>query len=213
MKVVDIRIDGLLAATWNPNKMNDGMLTRLRESILRFGIVENMVVRKVADGCYEVLSGNHRLQVLRELGIVQAPCVVIEADDAKARLVAQALNNIEGKDDLGLKADLINEVLRSVPQSEVFSLLPESAASLRDLSNLGRTNLVESLQAWERARNARLRHLTFQLSNDQLEVVEKALARTMPGTAGGQENPNRRGNALYRLSLEYLNNVGGKTLE
>ena len=55
--------------------------------------------------------------------------------------------------------------------------------------------------------------MTSQLAKEQVDVVEEALEMATSGAAGGQENPNRRGNALYRLSLEYLNNVGGKTLE
>jgi ParB family chromosome partitioning protein len=70
-------------------------------SIERFGFVENLVARPHPDraGRYEVVSGNHRLQICAEMGIDPAPVVVADLDDAEARLLAQALNRTRGQDD------------------------------------------------------------------------------------------------------------------
>ena len=76
------------------------MMERLKESIRRYGVVENLVVRPFGNSTYEVLSGNHRLHVLGNMGHTAAPCVVVDLDDAHARLFAQALNHIRGEDDL-----------------------------------------------------------------------------------------------------------------
>ena len=49
--------------------------------------------------------------------------------------------------------------------------------------------------------------MTFQLTADQLTVVNRALDRSMAdATAAGCGvcNPNQRGNALYQLSRTYL---------
>ncbi len=93
-------------------------------------------------------------------------------------------------------------------QSEVLSLLPESAESLQALASLGEGDLAEHLQAWQQAQAARLRHVTFQLANDQLETVEEAMERAMTGVTGNGSNPTRRGNALFELCKSYLDRAG-----
>ena len=103
MKIVELPITRLTGAQWNSNIMDDAMLSRLKESITRFGLVGNLVVRLLPGGLYEVLSGNQRLGVLAELGYTDVPCVVVDVDDAEARLLSQALNHVQGVDDLGLR--------------------------------------------------------------------------------------------------------------
>ena len=183
MNLVDLPISQLIEACWNPNRIDSAMLSKLLRSITKFGMVGNLVVRPMPDGPFEVLSGNQRLQVLRKLGYSHVPCVVVDLDDAEARLLAQALNRIEGEDDLGLKAELLKEVLRTLPQSEVLSVLPESAESLKALTTLGEIDVAEHLRAWQQAQSARLRHLTFQFSGDQSEVVEQAYTEQAPPLA------------------------------
>ena len=204
MKVVELPIEHLLEAGWNPNVMDEAMLGRLRESIGGFGMIQNLVARPLGDGTYEVLSGNQRVFVLREMGITPVPCVVVDLDDGRARLLAQALNRVQGEDDLGLKAEALREILKSVPPSEVLGLLPESAESLDALASLGETDMAAHLQAWEQARRARLKHMTFQLSEAQVAVVEEAMDGAMAGLSGEEDNPNRRGNALYLVCTSYL---------
>lgn len=84
MKVVELPLNQLREANWNPNVVSSTLLTKLRESLIRFGTVQNLVARP-RDGGYEVLSGNQRLKVYRELGLVTAPCVVVDLDDARPR--------------------------------------------------------------------------------------------------------------------------------
>ena len=203
MKVVELPIDNLREAVWNPNVMDQAMFAKLREGITRFGTVQNLVVRPY-EGRYEVLSGNQRLRVLREMGITPVPCVVVELDDGQARLLAQALNRVHGEDNLGLKAEAVREILKSVPASEVMRLLPESAEGLDALGSLGEGDIASHLQAWELSRKARLKHMIFQLSGEQVDVVETAMRRAMNELSGEESNPNRRGNALYRLCRSYL---------
>jgi ParB family chromosome partitioning protein len=209
MRLVEIPLGQLQEAPWNPNQMAEAMLSRLQESLTRYGLVQNLVARPLSNGSYEVLSGNQRLQVLQELRINLVPCVVVEVDDANARLLAQALNRIAGEDDLGLRAELLKEVLDQIPEAEVVKLLPETAESLNAFASLGQQDLADYLQNWQQSQAARLKHLTFQSTPAQLEVIEEALARVMPqaGKTPG-DNPNPRGNALYLLCKSYLELTG-----
>ncbi len=210
MNIVDLPISKLIEAWWNPNYMDPAMLARLKNSITRFDLVDNLVVRKLEEDAYEVLSGNQRLRVLRKLAYSVVPCVVVDLDDSEARLLAQGLNRIEGEDDLGLKAELLKEVLRTLPQSEVLSILPESEKSLKALTALGEKDVAEHLRAWQKAQSAKLRHLTFQLSENQLEVVERALARALAGYVAKEGRPNRRGTAITDICRIYLDAIGGE---
>lgn len=204
MELIDLPLSSLREAPWNPNIMGPDILPKLRESITRYGVVENLVVRPLGE-VYEVLSGNQRLKVYREMGLETAPCVVVELDDARAKLLAQALNRTRGEDDLGLKAELVRSLLEDLPQEEVLALLPETASSLHALASLGRESLAEHLRAWEAAQKARLHHLAFQLTEAQLTVVEQALEKVMPqAKAQKGESPNLRGTALYLLGKAYL---------
>ncbi len=79
-----------------------------------------------------------------------APCVVVSADDAEARLLAQALNHIAGTEDIGLRAETLRRILESLSQDEVLALLPETAESLEQLTSMGEEDLSEHLRAWNR---------------------------------------------------------------
>ena len=133
------------------------------------------------------------------------PCFVAAVDDANARLLAQALNRVRGQDDLGLKAELVREVLQSVPEAEVMALLPESAGGLRSLASLGQESMAASLQSWQLARDCRLRNLLFKLTPAQLETVEKALSVMLPAARQDpRRSPNARGTALYLVCESFL---------
>ena len=204
MRVRELPISALGAAEWNPNAMDASALDLLRASIQRFGMIVPLVVRQLSPDSYETIGGAHRLKILTELDIETAPCVVVEADDAEARLLAQALNRIQGEDDIGLRAESLRCILADLSHEEVLSVLPETTESLNELATLGTANISEHLQAWQEAQAARLKHLTFQLTPVQLEVVEEALGRTMDGATKSNANPNRRGNALFNLCKVFL---------
>lgn len=205
MRTIDINLTKLRSAPWNPNRMDETMMERLRESISRYGLVEPLVVRPLDDSLYEVLSGNQRLRVLQGMDLKFVPCVVVELNDTKAMLLAQALNGLRGEDDLALKGALLKEILSSVSEDEVLSLLPETAESLKSLSLINEMDLAEHLKAWEETQAARLRHMQLQFTDKQLATVEEAVSlMTHEAKKDGFDNPNTRGNAVFLLCKFYL---------
>ncbi len=134
-----------------------------------------------------------------------APCVVTRVDDAHARLLADALNHIKGEDDLGLRAELIRKVLATVPEEDVIALLPETSKSLQSLSTIGTVDLAGHIKEWRQKRVSRLSHLGFQLSAEQLPVVNEAIAQLLHrATRSVGDGPNVRGTALYLMCKDYL---------
>ena len=211
MKVVELALEKLQGAPWNSNEMDDAMLHHLRTSIKRYGLLDNLVVRPVANNCYEVLSGNHRLRVLKEMGISPVPCVIVDVGDADARLLAQMLNNVHGEENLGLRAAAIRKVLESISPEEVLSVLPDTAIGLKSLASLGKQSAEQYLTHWQLAQAARLKHLQFQLTGDQLGVVEAALRQLLPQAKTDHfKNPNPRSNALFLLCQSFIEKEGVK---
>ncbi len=204
MKIIDLPTTSIEPPAWNPNRMDEGMKSRLKSSIQRFGVVVPLVVRSIGPDRYETVGGAQRLSVLRDFGIRTLPCVVVETDDIDARLLGQSLNHIAGEDDLGLRAAVVRDILQSLPLTDVLAVLPDSAESLRDLAAIGQDTIAQRLTAWQTARSARLRHLQFQLTSPQLHVVERALQIVVDQGVDDGESPNRKGTALAMICEKYL---------
>jgi len=135
MKARSLPLDLLIEAPWNPNRVPRSLMARLRRSLEEFGVVENLVARPHPNepGKFELLSGNHRLRLLRDLGHAAVPVVVVELDDGQARLLAQTLNRTRGSDDPARYAALVEELLRQFDPATVTSFLPETEATLEQL--------------------------------------------------------------------------------
>lgn len=204
MRLVDVSIESISPPPWNPNEMDQPMLDHLRCSIQRFGFVTPLVVRLVDDDRYETIGGAQRLSILKEMGVSAAPCVVVTADNTEARLLGQTLNHVAGSDNLGLRAQVLRDVLDSLPQQEVLDLLPETSASLEALTSVGHQSIAQALRNWEQIQKAKLRHLGFRLTDGQLKVVEEVLEQLNPLIVVDQGNPNRRGMALHLLCVRFL---------
>jgi ParB family chromosome partitioning protein len=209
MEVVNLAIEDLQSAPWNPNQMGRKSLDKLSRSIDRFGIVQNLVVRRLPRGKYEVLSGNQRFRLLCEKGVKTVPCVILDLDDAYAMLAAQALNSIHGDDDLGLKSEVFKKILDSISQNEVLNMLPESARSLGALASLNQESTAEHLRVWQDSQKARLKHLSLQLTGSQLEIVLKAVGKLLPAARKlKSDNPNLRGTTVYLICKDFLEKGG-----
>jgi ParB family transcriptional regulator, chromosome partitioning protein len=205
VKLIEISLDKLQEAPWNPNREDASMLQHLEASIRRYGLVEPLVVRPAQDSHFEVLSGNHRLKILRSLGLDGTSCVIVDLNDQEARLLAQALNNIHGQDDLTDKGEVIRTVLSTIPADKVISLLPESLGSLQALSSLGQEDLTQHLQAWQRAQEIKLKHMILEFSDQQLKTVEEAIRLILhQAKPKDGNNPNSRSNAIFLLCKDYL---------
>jgi site-specific DNA-methyltransferase (adenine-specific) len=130
LAVKQVAVRSLHNAPWNANRVPEDVLAKIRHSIEEFGIVENLVARKRDGGGYEVISGNHRLVLYREMGIDKAPVHVVDVDDSHARVLAQVLNRTQGADDPTAYARLLEDVLSELSIDDVLSFLPETQASI-----------------------------------------------------------------------------------
>ena len=107
-----------------------------------------------------------------------------------------------------MPAELLRQLLEELTE-EVLGILPDTKLGLEALVNLGRDSMGDYLRNWEAAQAVRLKHLQFQVTGQQLEAVEEALARLMPEASSGRDSsPNTRGTALYLLCRRYLEMTG-----
>ena len=146
-QTVEVPLERLVEADWNANRMPEKLLGKLKRSIVEFGIVENLVARPHPDGpeLLEVLSGNQRLRLYRELELPAAPVVIVELGDAEARLLAQTLNRTRGSDDPKAYAAVLEQMLQEFSPAEVSGFLPESEATIdRHLREYGQDAEEES---------------------------------------------------------------------
>jgi len=61
-------------------------ISSLARSIKRVGLLHNLVVRRLPDGTYEILSGHGRAKAARLAGCEQVPALVLDASDREAEL-------------------------------------------------------------------------------------------------------------------------------
>ena len=70
-------------------------LTVLSEQLQEDGLFVRIIVRPIASGMYEILSGHNRVAAAKLAGWPTIPAEVVEADDARAIVIATSTNLIQ----------------------------------------------------------------------------------------------------------------------
>jgi len=86
MKTVEVSIQTLVSDPNNARLHNEKNLNAIKGSIKKFGVVEPLVVRRANN---QVIGGNGRLSVLKELGYKQVPVNYVDVDEKQLLLWAR----------------------------------------------------------------------------------------------------------------------------
>jgi ParB-like chromosome segregation protein Spo0J len=201
-----VPLDDLVAHPLNSNVMSLDLQEKLRVNIQRTGRYPFLVVRPHPDqtGKFQVLDGHHRVAILRELGHREARVDVWEVDDREAKLLLATLNRLQGQDQPLRRAELIHELLGEMSVDDLAGLLPETDKQLEELHALLEFPADEIAhfldeQAAE-AEKVLPRVLTFVVTPEQEEIIERAVEAASDGTPGR----DRKARGLANLARQFL---------
>ena len=107
MEIKNVLVKDIKYAPYNPRKISDEVLSKLKRSIEEFGYIEPIVVNKRT---MHVVGGNQRLKVLRQMGIGEVQSVIVDLDETHEKALNIALNKINGEWDLPALKDLLLEI-------------------------------------------------------------------------------------------------------
>ena len=127
-----IPINKLILNTWNPNIMDSQTYQALSESFREFGDIDPILVRDLGNK-YQIIDGEHRYKIARDLGIDKIQCIVVDVSDTQAKRLTQIMNRTKGKDDPEKLMKLLDSLLAELSEDEVVSGLPYNPDDLASL--------------------------------------------------------------------------------
>ena len=133
------------------NYFDEEALQELSESILQYGLIQPITVRKLDSGYYQIIAGERRWRASRLAGLSEVPVRVIEADDRRTAELA-LVENLQRED-----LNPIEEAKGYKTLIEVYGLTQEEAAKSVGRSRPAITNSMRLLN----------------LSEPVMEMVEK----------------------------------------
>lgn len=112
-------------------RLAEESLIELRDSIAELGVLQPLTVRMKEDR-FELIAGERRLQAAMLAGLVEVPCIVLDADMEKSGLIA-LIENIQRRDlDFIEEAQAIAELIRlfDLSQEQVARRLGKSQSAI-----------------------------------------------------------------------------------
>jgi hypothetical protein len=120
-----IKTNDLIKAPWNYKVEDSFLKTKLTNNVNKNGFIENIIVREMDDGKFEVVNGNHRLDVAIDLGIDKVFSFNLgKVSLAKAKRVALETNELRYNVDKKILANIIGSITEEVSIDELKSTLP-----------------------------------------------------------------------------------------
>lgn len=120
-----IPLDKLVKASWNYKEDNETQMTNLVNNMKRNNQVENLQVRELETGFFEVINGNHRLDAMSSLNFPSAMCYnhgTISLPEAQR--IAIETNETRFQNDGTKMSELIAEFSKEFEMDELVETLP-----------------------------------------------------------------------------------------
>ena len=221
-RVVYLSVDKIRPNPAQPRRyFDEAALNELSRSILRYGILQPLTVRRTPQG-YELIAGERRLRAARLAGLREVPCLLARADEEDSPLLA-LIENLQRRDlhwfeeasaiaslisAYGLSQEQAAEKLGK-PQSAVANKLrllrlsPECVALLREHDLTERHARALLRLADDEARLAAAREIAARRLNvAQTEAYVEALLRRAAVTP-----PPRQPNYIIKDVRIFLNSI------
>src|SRR5690625_673841 len=124
---------------YQPRKTFDAdAIEELKVSILEYGIVQPLILRKSIKG-YEIVAGERRYRAAKEAGLKEVPAIVKEFDDKKMMEIA-LLENLQRED-----LTIIEEAIAYKNLMEELELTQEDLSNKLDKSRSHIANTIRLL--------------------------------------------------------------------
>lgn len=169
---------------WNPNQMNAATYAQLTHDIKQFGFIDPLTVRPHPHGPppWQIIDGENRWRVARDLGIDCSYMDVGPVPDADAQKLTIILNELRGQYDPRKMGVLLEVLLAGEGPEQLLETLPfthEALAGLIGLKDFDWKGLdkpsSEKSQAGDKP--AKWVERTFRFPPDANAVVEQAIEK------------------------------------
>jgi len=192
---LSIAIDLVDRSPFQPRQtMTDEGLQELADSIRSQGLIQPIVVRKIADR-YELIAGERRWRAAQIAGLQDIPAVIKQADDQAAAAMALIEN---------LQRENLNPVEEAVAIANLIAQFNWTHQEVAEVLGKARATVSNSLRLLELADSAR------QLVNDRL--LSMGHARALLSLPLEQQNTIAKEIVAKQLSVRQTEQVVKKLL-
>ena len=166
---------------------DNNSIIRLADSIRRYGIIQPLTLRKVADEdppLYELIAGERRLRAAKLLGCLTVPCIIVEVDEKMSA-------------EMAIIENLLREDLNMFEQAQGFKQLIENYG-------LTQADVAQKMSLSQSAVANKLRLLRLS-SEEQRLILETALSERHARALLKIENKDTRIETIKLIAAKQLN--------
>ena len=166
--------------------MNEPEFQRLKASVKKLGILQPVLVRKVAGDKFEIVDGRQRFKVACELGMDKIPCKVMALDNVSAVAAAVATGAVAGRPIASLMETAV-AVLQADKSFELASgINPDRIESYKYTANYGVTIGADGIARRElrdiptsqlEPMEDNFQLLSLPLTNQQFDTISAAVLK------------------------------------
>lgn len=133
----DADLSLLVKADWNYKTEDSEKSEKLKNNIKRNGQIENLLIRELPTGFFEVVNGNHRLDVMKELGMKTAHVYNFgQLSDRQAMRIAIETNETRFQSDSIKLAELVKDISQDFTAEELSTTMPYTVQEIQDMEKL-----------------------------------------------------------------------------
>ena len=148
-KVQEIEVEKIRPNRYQPREeFDEAALSKLAESVSRYGVLQPVLLRKLPEEGYELIAGERRLRAAKAAGLPKIPALVREFGDAEVSEIA-LIENLQ-REDLSVieEARAYQRLIKEfgLKQEELSSRLGRSRSHIANTMRL--LNLPEEIQGW-----------------------------------------------------------------
>lgn len=134
---VDAPVEWLVKADWNYKTDSEEKSAKLRENFKRNGQIENIIIRQLDTGFYEVVNGNHRYDVMVELGLTNCHAYNLGIiSEAQAKRIAIETNETRFASDNVKLAEALDELVQEFSLEGLAETLPWSETEIENMQKM-----------------------------------------------------------------------------